>query len=79
MLAEADLVLAMSPRRVVRRFAGASEAYLAIFTPYRNVRFGVPPNRRSQTSVGFTMIAFLRASVRQLLECVEGLVERLER
>lgn len=77
MLEEADLVLAMSSRQVAtlrRRFVA----------PPRNVytlpeyAVGALPEEGIPDPYGHTMTAY-RASVRQLLECVDGLVERLER
>ena len=78
MLGEADLlVLAMSPRQVAtlqRRFR-ASPDRVYVLPEYA---LGAAPEEGIPDPYGHTMTAF-RASVRQLLECVDGLVERLGR
>lgn len=77
MLGEADLVLAMSPRQVavlLQRF-GAPPGRVYTLPEYA---LGAPPEEGIPDPYGHTMTAF-RASVRQLLECVDGLLERLER
>jgi protein-tyrosine phosphatase len=77
MLREAGLVLAMSPRQVaaLRQRFGALSNRVYTLPEYA---LGAPPQEGIPDPYGLTMTAF-RASVRQLLECVEGLVERLER
>jgi len=77
MLREADLVLAMSPRQVaaLRRRYGAPLDRVYALPEYA---LGAPPEEGIPDPYGHTMTAF-RASVRQLLECVDGLVGRLER
>ncbi len=77
MLEEAELVLVMSPRhvRALRRRSGglSDEVYtLPEYATGNASEEGIPD------PYGHTMTAY-RASVRQLLECVEGVVERLER
>ena len=76
-LGEADLVLAMSPRQVaaLRQRFGASPGRVYGLAEFA---LGAPPEEGIPDPYGHTITAF-RASVRQLLECVEGLVERLER
>src|SRR5215210_4411611 len=77
MLEEADLVLAMGPRHVAalrRRFGDLSERVYAL----PQYALGAPPEEGIPDPYGQTMTAF-RASVRQLLEHIEGLVKRLER
>jgi protein-tyrosine phosphatase len=77
MLGEADLVLAMGPRHVAtlrRRFEGLSERVYTL----PEYALGAPPEEGIPDPYGQTMTAF-RASVRQLLEHIEGLVKRLER
>ena len=77
MLGEVDLVLAMSPRQVAvlqQRF-GAPPDRVYTLPEYA---LGTPPEEGIPDPYGHTMTAF-RASVRQLLECVDGLLERLER
>jgi len=77
MLGEADLVLAMGPRHVAtlrRRFGGLSERVYTL----PGYALGAPPEEGIPDPYGQTMTAF-RASVRQILEHVEGLVGRLER
>lgn len=77
MLGEADLVLAMSLRQVavLRRSFGDPPGRVYTLPEYA---LGAPPEEAIPDPYGHTMTAF-RASVRQLLECVDGLVERLER
>ena len=77
MLREADLVLAMSPRQVatLRRRLGAPPGRVYTLPEYA---LGATPEEGIPDPYGHTMTAF-RASVRQLLECVDGLLERLER
>ncbi len=77
MLGEADLVLAMSLRQVetLRRRFGLPAGKVYTLPEYA---LGTSPAEGIPDPYGLTMIAF-RASVRQLLDCVEGLVERLER
>ena len=77
MLREADLILAMSPRQVaaLRRRFGALPDRVYTLPEYA---LGAPPEEGIPDPYGLTMTAF-RASVRQLLECVDGLVGRLER
>ena len=77
MLGEADLVLVMGPRHVAtlrRRFGGLSERIYTL----PEYALGAPPEEGIPDPYGQTMTAF-RASVRQLLEHIEGLVKRLER
>src|ERR687890_1479606 len=77
MLEETDLVLGMGPRHVVtlrRRFGGLSERVYTL----PEYALGAPPEEGIPDPYGQTMTAF-RASVRQLLEHIEGLVKRLER
>lgn len=77
MLREADLVLAMSPRQVAalsRRFGTPLTRVYAL----PEYALGAPPEEGIPDPYGHTMTAF-RASVRQLLECVDGLVGRLKR
>ena len=77
MLGEVDLVLAMSPRQVAvlqQRF-GAPPDRVYTLPEYA---LGTPPEEGIPDPYGHTMTAF-RASVRQLLECIDGLVGRLER
>jgi protein-tyrosine phosphatase len=77
MLREADLVLAMSPRQVaeLRRRFGVTLGRVYALPEYA---LGAPPEEGVPDPYGQTMTAF-RASVRQLLECIDGLVGRLER
>jgi protein-tyrosine phosphatase len=77
MLGEANLVLAMSPRQVaaLRRRFGATLGRVYTLPEYA---LGAHPEEGIPDPYGHTMTAF-RASVRQLLECVDGLVGRLER
>ena len=77
MLGEADLVLAMGPRHVAtlrRRFGSLSERIYAL----PEYALDAPSEEGIPDPYGQTMTAF-RASVRQLLEHIEGLVKRLER
>src|ERR687894_1383855 len=77
MLGEADLVLAMGPRHVAtlrRRFGDLSERVYTL----PEYALGAPSEEGIPDPYGQTMTAF-RASVRQLLEHIEGLVKRLER
>jgi protein-tyrosine phosphatase len=77
MLGEADLVLAMGPQHVAtlrRRFEGLTQRVYAL----PEYALGAPPEEGIPDPYGQTMTAF-RASVRQLLEHIEGLVKRLER
>ncbi len=76
MLEEADLVLAMSPRHVaeLRRVFGGS---FEIHTLMSYVK-GVSGDEGIPDPYGSTMTAY-RASARQLLECVDVLLYRLER
>jgi protein-tyrosine phosphatase len=77
MLGEADLVLAMSPRQVavlLQRFGAPPDRVYAL----PEYALGAPPEEGIPDPYGHTMTAF-RASVRQLLECVDGLIGRLER
>ena len=77
MLGEADLVLAMSPRQVavlLQRFGAPPDRVYAL----PEYALGAPPEEGITDPYGHTMTAF-RASVRQLLECVDGLIGRLER
>jgi protein-tyrosine phosphatase len=77
MLGEADLVLGMGPRHVAtlrRRFGDLSERVYTL----PEYALGAPPEEGIPDPYGQTMTAF-RASVRQLLEHIEGLVKRLER
>lgn len=77
MLREADLVFAMSPRQVaaLRQRFGAPPGRVYALPEYA---LGAPPEEGIPDPYGLTMTAF-RASVRQLLECAEGLIGRLER
>lgn len=77
MLGEATLVLAMSPRQVatLRRCFGNSLSQVYTLPEYA---LGASSKEGIPDPYGLTMTAF-RASVRQLLECVNGLMERLER
>jgi protein-tyrosine-phosphatase len=77
MLGEADLVLAMSPRQVavlLQRFGAPPDRVYAL----PEYALGAPPEEGIPDPYGHTMTAF-RASVRQLLECVDGLIGRIER
>ena len=77
MLREADLVLVMGPRHVAtlrRRFGDLSERVYTL----PEYALGASPKEGIPDPYGQTMTAF-RASVRQLLEYIEGLVKRLER
>ncbi len=76
MLEEADLVLAMTPRHVaeLRRVFGDS---FEIHTLMSYVK-GVSSDEGVPDPYGSTMTAY-RASARQLLECVDVLLDRLER
>jgi protein-tyrosine phosphatase len=76
-LREADLVLVMGPRHVAtlrRRFGDLSERVYTL----PEYALGASPEEGIPDPYGHTMTAF-RASVRQLLEYIEGLVKRLER
>ena len=78
MLEEAELVLAMSPRHVAalnRNFSNLSDNKLHTLPEYAS---GVSSEEGIPDPYGHTITAY-RASVRQLLECVECVVERLER
>jgi protein-tyrosine phosphatase len=77
MLGEADLVLAMSLRQVetLRRRFGLPTGKVYTLPEYA---LGAPPEEGIPDPYGLTLTTF-RASVRHLLDCVEGLVERLER
>ncbi len=78
MLREANLlVLAMSTRQVetLRRRFGAPSGQVYTLPEYA---LGASPQEGIPDPYGHTMTAF-RASVRQLLDCVDGLVGRLER
>lgn len=77
MLEEADLVLAMSPRQVATlcRHLGSLSDRVYTLPEYA---LGAPPEEGIPDPYGHTMTAY-RASMRQLLECVDGLIERLER
>lgn len=77
MLGEADLVLAMSARQVetLRRRFGLPPGEVYTLPEYA---LGTSSEEGIPDPYGHTMTAF-RASVRQLLDCVEGLVERLKR
>jgi protein-tyrosine phosphatase len=77
MLEEAELVLAMSPRHVAalhHDFRNLSDNKLYTLPEYAT---GVPGTEGIPDPYGHTITAY-RASVRQLLECVERVVERLE-
>jgi protein-tyrosine phosphatase len=76
MLAEADLVLAMSPRQVatLRQRFGGPPGRIYTLPEYA---LGASSEEGIPDPYGHTMTAF-RASVRQLLECIDGLVGRLE-
>jgi protein-tyrosine phosphatase len=77
MLGEADLVLAMGPQHVAtlrRRFEGLTQRVYAL----PEYALGAHPEEGIPDPYGQTMTAF-RASVRQLLEHIEGLIKRLER
>ena len=77
MLKEADLVLAMSPRHVAvlrRRFGGLSDRVYTL----PEYAVDAPGEEGIPDPYGQTMIAY-RASARQLLEYIEGLLKRLER
>ncbi len=77
MLREADLILAMSPRQVaaLRRQFGTHPGRVYTLPEYA---LGAPPEEGIPDPYGHTMTTF-RASVRQLLNCVDGHVGRLER
>ena len=78
MLEEADLVLAMRPRHVAalnERFGSPSDNKLYTLPEYAS---GVPSEEGISDPYGHTITAH-RASVRQLLECIERVVGRLER
>ena len=77
MLEEANLVLAMSPRHVAtlnRNFKNLSGNKLYTLPEYAS---GVPSEEGIPDPYGHTITAY-RASVRQLLGCVERAIERLE-
>ncbi len=77
MLEEADLVLTMGPRHVAalgRSFGSLSGKVYSL----PQYALGASGEEGIPDPYGHTMTAY-RASVRQLLECVEGVVERLER
>ena len=77
MLKEADLVLVMSPRHVTalrRSFTTLSERVYTL----PEYATGTPSDEGIPDPYGHTMTTF-RASVRQLLNYVENVVERLER
>jgi len=77
MLEEASLVLTMSPRHVAalnRNFGNLSDNKLHSLPEYAS---GVPGEEGIPDPYGHTITAY-RASVRQLLEHVERVVERLE-
>ena len=77
MLEEANLVLAMSPRHVAalnERFGSLLDDKLHTLPEYSS---GVPSEEGIPDPYGHTITAY-RASVRQLLGCVERVVERLE-
>ena len=79
MLEEADLVLVMGPRHVATlqgRFGDLLQPGKLYALP--EYALGASANEGIPDPYGYTMTAY-RASVRQLLECVEGVVERLER
>ena len=76
-LEEADLVLAMSPRHVAalnERFGSLLDDKLHTLPAYAS---GVPSEEGIPDPYGHTITTY-RASVRQLLGCVERVVERLE-
>jgi protein-tyrosine-phosphatase len=77
MLGEADLVLAMSARQAahIRRRFELAPGKVYTLPEYA---LGAPPEEGIPDPYGHTITTF-RASARQLLDCVEGLVERLER
>ncbi len=77
MIEGADLVLAMSPRQVaaLRREFGGLPSKIHVLPGYAT---GAPDREGIPDPYGQTMSAF-RASLRQLLGCVERVVERLER
>ena len=77
MLEEADLVLTMGPRHVaaLRRLGADPEGKVYTLPEYA---LGASGEEGIPDPYGHTMTAY-RASVRQLLGCVEGLMERLER
>ncbi|HLM76881.1 MAG TPA: hypothetical protein VK361_00585 [Rubrobacteraceae bacterium] len=78
MLKEADLVLVMGPRHVAtlnKRFGDLLQGKLYTLPEYA---LGASAAEGIPDPYGHTMTAY-RASVRQLLECVEGVIGRLER
>jgi protein-tyrosine phosphatase len=77
MLEEADLVLTMGPRHVaaLRRLGADPKGKVYTLPEYA---LGASGEEGIPDPYGNTMTAY-RASVRQLLGCVEGLMERLER
>ena len=78
MLKEADLVLVMGPRHVAtlnKRFGDLLQGKLYALPEYA---LGASAAEGIPDPYGHTMTAY-RASVRQLLECVEGVIGRLER
>jgi protein-tyrosine phosphatase len=78
MLEEANLVLAMSPRHVAalhQNFGNLSDNKLYTLPEYAS---GVPSEEGIPDPYGHTITAY-RASGRQLLECVERVIERLKR
>src|SRR5918998_3319001 len=78
MLEEAELVLVMGPRHVATlqgRFKNLQQGKVYALPEYA---LGASAEEGIPDPYGLTMTAY-RASVRQLLECVEGVVERLER
>jgi protein-tyrosine phosphatase len=77
MLEETDLVLTMGPRHVaaLRRLVGDLRGKVYTLPQYA---LGASGEEGIPDPYGHTMTAY-RASVRQILGCVEGVVERLER
>jgi protein-tyrosine phosphatase len=76
-LREADLVLTMSPRhvRALRRSFGSLSDKVYILPEYAT---GISSEEEIPDPYGHTMTAF-RASVRQILDYVDKVVERIER
>ena len=78
MLEEAELVLVMGPRHVATlqgRFKDLQQGKVYALPEYA---LGASAEEGIPDPYGYTMTAY-RASVRQLLECVGGVVKRLER
>jgi len=76
MLKEADLVLTMEPRHVATLRSHFGDLAGKLYT-LREYVTGAPDQEGIPDPYGHTMPAY-RASLRQLLECIERLIRRLE-